>query len=193
MNTNSYAEGMEQYRDPFCFELAKQSLRLTMDDGGIFVASFIDGHSLFWACMGGTVTLAHYDCLKGAPEVYMVNFEQTVQSRRENTTLILDLAERLVTRVRTVDDLEKGNPAAIHSEVTFGVIDRPGFAKPEKRHRFTTILMGKCVSLCASPQHKILQIYDSAETLRARAIVGCTWGYMPAEAWPGLEAGDGVP
>lgn len=191
MNTELLTGGMCQYRDPFCFELTQQSLRLKMDDGGVFVASLIDGHSLFWTSMGGAATLAHYDCLKAAPEVYLVNFEMGSQATRENTTLVLDLHECLVTRIQTTGDPEGGSPAAVHSTVTFGVIDKPGFTKPLKRHRYTTRLMNKCVSLCASPGHKITQMYDSTETLRARAPKGCAWGHLTAEDWAQLEAKDG--
>ncbi|MCE5342841.1 MAG: NAD(P)H-binding protein [Eubacteriales bacterium] len=176
-------EGMSQYCEPFNFELAGQTLRLVLDNGKKYVASFLDGHSLRWGEEGAAGAVEYYDCAKGAEDVYFVNFELVNGKPRTNLTLIVDTAERLVTMVKTITGYHKKFPYMTDSTYFFGAIDVPGFELPTRRHKFTTDLLGKRIHWHYAPGVEIVHVYYATDYMRVAMPEGKGWGNTDPVEW----------
>ena len=159
-------EGLSQYREPFCFELEEQSFCLVMDDGKKYFVEFITGDTLRWGEYGKTGTTEYYECAKGGDGVYFVNFELAAVAPRTNLTLILDVSERLLTLVKTIAAYDPQYPYLCDSEFVFGAIHIPGFDLPEKRHAYTSDLLGKRIHWHYSPQLEIIHVYYATDYMR---------------------------
>ncbi|MDR1570667.1 MAG: molybdenum cofactor biosynthesis F family protein [Oscillospiraceae bacterium] len=173
-------EGMSQYREPLCFELAGERYRLVFEDKQYYV-EFKTGDVLSWGELGAPGQIERYDCAKGAASVYFVNFELTGASPRTNVTLVIDTAERLVTMVKTITGFDTRYPFLCDGEYFFGAIALPGARLPEKRHGFTRDLVGKRIHWHYAPTTEIIHIYYSEDHCRVKMPAGTKWGDMPAE------------
>ena len=179
-------EGMSQYLEAYNFELAGKTLRLVFDDGKKYVAEFLDGHTLRWSEMGAKGTVEHYDCAKGAEDVYFVNFEFVNVKPRTNLTLVVDTAERLVTMVKTLTGYHPKFQYMTDSTYHFGAIDMPGFPLPTRRHKFTADLMGKRIHWHYAPGIEIVHVYYATDYMRVTRPDGKGWGALDASEWDEL-------
>jgi putative NADH-flavin reductase len=160
-------EGLSRYRPPFNYELAGKQFRLVMDNGLVYHVNFIAGKYLEWSSAQGAETRRlYYECAKIDELTYFVNFEYRDAQGRINPTLILDMEQRLVTIVVTRTAFSKKYPTLVESEYFFGAIDLEGFPLPEKRHGFTTDLVGKRIHWHYSPDTEIIHVYYSPHNIR---------------------------
>ena len=174
-------EGLSRYREPFNYELTGQKFRLVLDGGQKFFVDFLTGNTLLWAAMGTPGQVEYYECAKGEDSTFFVNFELTGTTPRTNYTAILDTAERLVTLVKTVTGHDEKYPYLVDSEYFFGAIDVPGISLPEKRHGFTTDLVGKRIHWHYSPTLEIIHVYYCTDYCRITFPEGRAWGSMSRE------------
>jgi len=159
-------EGISQYRPPLNYELAGRSFHLVMDNSADITVRFLTGDRLELERNGQRYT-EHYDCAKGADLAYFVNLEITNSKPRNNVTLILDLMTRLVTVVDTYAGYKDGIPMLCDHVYDFGAIDMPGLPQPEKRHGYTTDLIGKRIQWHYSPDFSIIHVYYHPNYVRA--------------------------
>ncbi len=159
-------EGLSRYCPPFNYELAGRNFRLIMDNSGEVDVRFLSGDRVELIRKGQRFT-EHYDCAKGADLAYFVNLEITNSNPRQNVTLILDLMTRLVTVVDTFAGYREGYPTLVDHVYDFGAIDMPGFTLPEKRHGYTTDLVGKRIQWHYSPEFSIIHVYYHPNYIRA--------------------------
>ena len=176
-------EGLSQYREPFCFELAGMNLLLAMDDGKRYAVTFIDGHTLRWGELGAVQTVEYYDCAKAGDAVYFVNFELAAASPRTNIRFVADLEERLVTLVTTVTGYHPKFPYMVDSRVVFGAIDLPGFPLPARRHRYTADLLGKRIHWHYGPDFEIVHVYYATDYIRVTMPENRGWAEIDEEDW----------
>ncbi len=176
-------EGMSQYRDPFNYELVGQTLRLVMDDGKKYAVEFLDGHTLRWAELGTPGSVEHYDCAKGAEDVYFINFEFADLKPRTNLTLIADISERLVTLATAKTNYRPKFPYMTETTFCFGALDEPGLPLPTKRHKYTADLMGKRIHWHYSPNIEIVHVYYATDYIRTDMPPGGTWGGYTRAEW----------
>ncbi|MDR1061994.1 MAG: molybdenum cofactor biosynthesis F family protein [Clostridiales bacterium] len=179
-------EGMSQYREPPCYELDGQKLRLAFDGGREYFVHFATGDTLLWAEYGAAGRAELYDCAKGGEGVYFVNFELAGEAPRTNLALVLDTGARLVTMVRTVTGHDAKYPYLVDSEYAFGYIAVPGRAAPAGRHGFTSDLVGKRIHWHYSPTLEIIHVYYCENYCRVAFPEGMGWGGMPADEFLAL-------
>ncbi|MDR2648797.1 MAG: NAD(P)H-binding protein, partial [Clostridiales bacterium] len=159
-------EGMSQFRPPFNFELTGKEYKLVMDNGTDYNVKFMDGHTLEWSKYSEPSTRQYYECAKGEELTYLVNFELAGEKPRKGITLILDLEQRLVTYASVITGFSEKYPYLIEPEFIFGAIDIPGYPLPEKRHGYTTDLVGKRIRWQYTPYWNIIHVYYSANYMR---------------------------
>ncbi len=175
-------DGLSQYREPLNFELAGRVFRLVLDQTDPCVVEFLTGNTLRWTVGGAEGVEAPYECAKGAPGVYFINFEFATGKPRTNIVLVLDVDERLVTMVKTIGDYDEKYPYLVDSQNFFGAVDVPGFPLPAKRHRYTTDLVGKRIQWRYGPHLGITHVYFSADYHRLTFPAGPLSG-VPESEW----------
>ena len=138
-----YAIG--QFTQPHNRELAGKKFHFVMDNGFDIDLDFQCGDRLTWSYGGSQPKEAKYECLKGDNTTYVVNYDviETLDTpHRTNHLFVIDLEQRLVTRVFcSIGD----NPRfayLVKSDYDFGAIQMEGYELPFKRHCFTGDLMG---------------------------------------------------
>ena len=148
MNLKDYPRrqyAIDQFTQPHCSELEGQSFHFVMDDGRDFDLSFTGKDTLLWNFTGDTPRQATYQCLKGDDTTYLVDYELDEYlntMNRVNHLFVIDLEQRLVTRlICTIGDNPKF-PYLVKSAYTFGAIDIEGMELPFRRHAFTAELLG---------------------------------------------------
>jgi uncharacterized protein len=165
--------GLSRYRPPFNFELAGRHFKLVMDREDDYFVNILDGHTLEWSTFARQPSAReYYECAKIDELTYFVNFELTGVAPRTNLTLILDLEQRLVTFVRTYTGFNAKYPYLVESDFDFGAIDLPGFTLPQKRHSFTTDLVGKRALWSYGPRASLVHVYYSPNYIRATFAPG---------------------
>jgi hypothetical protein len=136
---------IDQFTQPQCAELEGQSFHFVMDDGRDFDLRFTGGETVEWNWAGDKPRQATYQCLKGDDTTYLVDYEieELLNTpKRINHLFVIDLEQRLVTRlICTIGDNPKF-PYLVKMENTFGAIDMEGMPLPFKRHAFTTEMLG---------------------------------------------------
>ena len=98
---------------------------------------------------------------------YFVNFELTGVQPRTNITLLLDTLTRLVTVVTTWAGVKPQYPTLCDDKFEFGAIEADGLPLPNKRHRYTTDLVGKRIHWHYSPEFSIIHVYYHPNFIRA--------------------------
>lgn len=179
-------EGMSQYRDPLCFELAGRYYSLAMDDGVRYAITFLDGHTLRWGEFGKAETVEYYDCAKAEDGVYFVNFELKERTPRTNISLVIDVDERLVTMVTTITGYHPKFPYMVDSKFLFGALDVPGFQMPKKRHKYTADLLGKRIHWHYAPGIEIIHVYYATDYMRVTQPANTGWAGADPKAWQEL-------
>lgn len=131
-----YGPWGQQFCPPFSYELAGKELALCFD-AYTAEAVFLNEKRARWT-KNETAAEAEYWALKLTNDVFMVSFGMEPET---NITLIIDLAERLVTLDETGFDEKK---APVKRALDFGAIAMPGMPLPKKRHERTKELAGNC-------------------------------------------------
>ena len=153
-------EGLSQYRPPFNYELSGKQFKLVMDKEKDFYVNFLSGNILEWSVFGDEkIWRENYECAKTSELTYFVNFELTGTALRTNISLVIDIEQRLVTFVRTYTGFHEKFPYLVNSDYDFGAIDLSGYSLPNKRHGFTSDMVGKRIHWHYSPSIEIIHVY----------------------------------
>lgn len=150
---------LEQYRAPMNFELAGKSFHLVMDDGAELSLVFLDGENFQWAEKGKPYVWETYECLKADDNTYFVHTAPAAFNGTIHYCLVLDLAQGLVTQLKTMEKSVPDYPKLMRLEPLFGAIKRPGYPLPEKRHFFTDTMAGRQITWHYNPGFSMKHIY----------------------------------
>lgn len=129
-------------------ELSGQELYLVMDDGYNCILKF-DGKMCIWSIEGQMHHENEYMCFKADDSTYLLTFDV---SDKENHSYVIDMEQRLVTRLICRKGVHPVNPHITKREFTFGAIKIKGYKLPYKRHTFSTEHMGTTVQWRWSPE-----------------------------------------
>jgi len=137
---------MSQYRQPLNYELVGRTFTLIMDSGYDYELTFDTRETLSYGEKGGEKKAYPYDCLKGDETTYFVNVPiQPEVPGRVCLSLILDLAQSLVTTVTARDNVNPKHPRLMTTVNDFGAIEREDGTTPAVRHGYTDEMVGKAV------------------------------------------------
>ncbi len=148
MNLRDYPRprfGIGQYRQPHCAELKGQRFSFAMDGGYRYELDITGEETLTWSMDGSEPKEAAYQCAKGDDVTYLLEFDvaETLETdHRSNELFIIDLAQRLVTRVFCHVGYNKEYPYLVKSEYDFGAIVMEGRETPFIRHCYSSELLG---------------------------------------------------
>lgn len=151
MNLMKYARedySISHFARANSFELSGQELYLVMDDGYNCILKF-DGKKCISGIEGQETHESEYMCFKADDTTYLVTFEI---SEKENHAYVIDMEQRLVTRLICKKGVHPVNPHITRREFTFGAIRVRGCKLPYKRHTFSTEHMGTTVQWRWSPE-----------------------------------------
>lgn len=149
-----------QFRAPYNYELAGKNYHIVMDDGNKYSICFMDGENLQWAENGGNYEWRRYECLKADADLYFVHIIVSTEKGKEvHYSLILDLAQDLVTLVITEEGLLEESERLVKVTPVFGAIQYPGKPLPEKRHFFTDRMTGRRIEWHYSSNFCKMHIY----------------------------------
>jgi putative NADH-flavin reductase len=176
-------EGMSQYRDPLNFELEGREYKLVFDDGTSYIVTFNTADTLTWKEIGGDTFTEYYECAKVDELTYFVNWEFARLKPRINITLVLDIEQNLVSKVKTWTKHNPQYPALCENEVIFGAIAVTGLPLPEKRHAFTEDLIGRRILWHYSPDLDIIHVYYNPHRQCVTFPEGRGWGDIPVDVW----------
>lgn len=160
-------EGISQYKRPYSFELAGQTMALIFDDGLEIIVTFSGGHTLSWTENASFTEYYNYDCLKATDLHYLVHFEKKGRWPREGVTLIIDLNQDLVTGNFLTQGADEDFINLVQRKIRFGAISCSGKALPMKRHEYTKDLIGKKITYTYNPLFSVTHIYYSDKLSRA--------------------------
>ena len=149
-----------QFRAPYNYELAGKSYHFVMDDGNEYYVNFLDGENLQWIENKDPYTRKRYECLKGEKDLYFVHIIISEEKGKEvHYSLILDLAQDLVTLVITEEGKLEEAERLIKVTPVFGAIRHSNKALPEKRHAFTDRMAGRRIIWQYSSGFNKMHIY----------------------------------
>ena len=151
-------EGLSQYCPPRCFELAGRELTLCMDSGFDYTLRF-QRETVTWGRVGETQRTDSYVCLKAEEQTYFINAEIPGVTPRLGLTLILDDENDLVTVIEGRQGMNPKFPYLVEIHAHFGAVLRPDGSLNEKRHGYTTDLVGRAVLWTYSPSFRIIHVY----------------------------------
>lgn len=146
------------------FEKYPARLTLRMDDGYDRSLELLPEGRLRWEgteCAG--------EALDFGEDLWFLPFDLR-ESPRVNLTLVLDMAEGLVTLVTCRQGLNPKRPTYIDTVITPGVILRPGQPEPFKRHGYTADLAGKCIRWDYDWGFSIVHVYLTEHYYRIRLL-----------------------
>ncbi len=153
-------EGLSQFCPPHCFELAGRELKLCMDNGYDYILRF-DRKTVTWGKEGEEPRTDEYVCLKAEDETYFINAEITGVTPRLGLTLILDDENALVTVITGRQGMNPKFPYLVEIGAEFGAVEIPGKPLNEKRHGYTTDMIGRAVLWTYSPDFCIIHAYTT--------------------------------
>ncbi|MBR4744990.1 MAG: MoaF N-terminal domain-containing protein [Oscillospiraceae bacterium] len=145
MQPNEFTGMLSVYRPPLVFELTGRKFTLAFDDGYGRELCFRDRGTLSFGPAGEEKEYA-YECLKAADRCYFVNFEDPAERPRLGITLVLDLAQDLVTMVLARTGVNPKIPGMPSTDYVFGAVVREDGSVSELRHGYTADLAGTSVS-----------------------------------------------
>lgn len=140
---------ISHFARPQSWELDGRSFDLVMDDGYDVCLRFAGRKAAFAVDGRSESGPFDYYCFKADDETYFVAFELR---REENHVYVLDLAQRLVTRLVCQRGAHPKSPYILDRRYTFGAVRLPGYRLPWKRHCFTSEHFGTAVQWRWSPQ-----------------------------------------
>lgn len=161
LKTDYEFEGMSQFRQPFCLELAGLTLHFVMDNRREYIAEFIDSHEVRWGEKDKELRTDKYDCLKVDDDVYYVNMEIAGSSPRTGYAVAIDFEEMLTTVVVARQDESGPDAYYTKTEIVFGAIRRSDGTVPTKRHCFTADKVGTAICWTYYPDFAIIHTYPT--------------------------------
>ena len=153
-------EGLSQYCPPHCFELAGRTLLICMDSGYDYNVRF-ERETVTWGKVGEEERTDSYVCLKAEDQTFFVNAEIPGVTPRLGLTLILDDENALVTVIEGRQGMNPKFPYLVEIHAHFGAVQLEGKPLNEKRHGYTTDLIGRAVLWTYSPSFEIVHAYTS--------------------------------
>jgi hypothetical protein len=136
---------INQFCQPHCHELKGRRFRFVMDSGVDCELHITGKDTCEWNNVGDAPKTAVYECLKGDDTTYLLDYDVTEtlgSNDRVNHLYIIDLEQRLVTRlVCSIGDNPKLKNL-VRSVYDFGAIEADGKELPFRRHCFTSDLLG---------------------------------------------------
>ena len=148
---------------PISWELDGKDFALVMDDGYDVCLSFRD-RKVSFAVEGGTPSEQYdYYCFKGDDTTFFLSFER---SQKESIIYILDLSQRLVTRLVCRKGENPKFPQVMTRTYCFGAIAMRGYKLPYMRHSFTTEHLGTTVQWRWGPQMLTKHAYLESDWYR---------------------------
>ena len=155
---------INHFARPNSWELDGKRLELVMDDGYDAVLAFRDRKvSLAVEGQDRPETFYDYFCFKGDDTTYFLSFELNIL---ENHVYVLDLQQRLVTRLVCAKGRNPKNPQLTTRQFTFGAIRMRGYKLPYKRHCFASDHFGTTVQWQWSPQMMTRHAYLQSDWYR---------------------------
>ena len=151
MNLRDYQRpfyAINQFCQADCTELSGKTFTFVMDGGYDYTLAFTGENTCTWSIDGETPREAVYECVKGDDTTYLVDFDLTETlntDKRANDLFVIDLEQRLVTRVFCHVGYNKRLPYLVKSEYDFGAIRVEGKELPFRRHCFSSELTGTTV------------------------------------------------
>ena len=151
MNLRDYPRpfyAINQFCQAHCSELKGQSFNFVMDGGYDYALNFTGEKTLTWSINGAEPKEAIFECVKGDENTYLVDFdvvELLDTPNRANELFVIDLEQRLVTRVYCYIGYNARLPYLVKSEYDFGAIVVEGKETPFKRHCYSSELIGTTV------------------------------------------------
>lgn len=161
LKTDYVFEGMSQFRQPFCLELAGETLHFVMDNRREYIVEFLSGHELRWGEVGTEPRVDKYDCLKVDDDVYYVNMEIEGSVPRTGYAVAIDFEEMLTTVVVAKQDESGRDAYYTKTEIVFGALRRPDGSVPTKRHCFTWDKVGTAICWTYDPNFAIIHTYPT--------------------------------
>lgn len=171
--------GLEQYREPLCYELRGRAYQLVLDNGETYALHFLSEEMLAWGALGQPMRWDAYECLKLDEETYFVNWEVAKTPLRTCLTVVLDVKAMLVTVVHAKIGRVKTCPYLVTQDILFGAIKVPGRPLNPMRHAFTPDLVGRNILWRYSSNFGITHAFVSEHYLRVP--IGQPWP-LPADA-----------
>ena len=149
-----------QFRAPYNYELAGKHYQFVMDDGNEYYVNFLDEENLQWVENKNPYVRKRYECLKGEKDLYFVHIIISEEKGKEvHYSLILDLAQDLVTLVITEEGKLEEAERLIKVTPVFGAIQHLNKALPENRHAFTDRMAGRRIIWQYSSGFNKMHIY----------------------------------
>ncbi len=144
MKPDQFTGMLSVFRPPLVFELTGKRFTLVFDDGYDRSLFFRDRKTLSFGVEGAEKDYA-YECLKIADRCYFVNFEDPDLRPRLGITLVLDLAQDLVTMALAHLYVNPKIPGMPSCDYVFGGIRRDDGSVPTIRHGYTTDLVATAI------------------------------------------------
>ena len=149
-----------QFRAPYNYELAGKHYQFVMDDGNEYYVNFLDEENLQWVENKNPYVRKRYECLKGEKDLYFVHIIISEEKGKEvHYSLILDLAQDLVTLVITEEGKLEEAERLIKVTPVFGAIQHLNKEKKKKRHAFTDRMAGRRIIWQYSSGFNKMHIY----------------------------------
>ncbi len=148
MNLKEYPRphyAINQFTQPHCTELCGKKFHFVMDNGFDVDLDFTGPDTVNWSIGGSEPKEATYECLKGDETTYLVDYDvrETLDTdHRTNHLFVIDLEQRLVTKVICSIGDNPRFPYLVKSEYDFGAIETEGHELTFIRHCFTTDMVG---------------------------------------------------
>ena len=163
-------EGLSQYCPPHCFEMKGRDLFVCMDSGYDYTLHF-DKETVTWGKAGEEQRTDEYVCLKAEDQTYFINAEITGVTPRLGLTLILDDENDLVTVIEGRQGMNPKLPYLVEIHAHFGAVQVEGKPLNEKRHGYTTDLIGRAAIWTYSPTFNIIHAYTSERYYNVSSVM----------------------
>ena len=165
---NTFGRGIAQYSQPQNYELVGKTFEFAMDDGIDYTLRFIDNTTVEWNYEGEQPQKAYnFLCGKADATTYLVSYELDNTKKRENHTWVIDLDNKLVTRILAVIGENPKFEYLIVPKYEFGAIKCDGAEiKPYPRHGFTSDMVGTVVQWKYGSEMETVHLYHCTDFYR---------------------------
>ncbi len=157
---------IDQYKPPFCYELAGQKFVIAMDDGYDYTLNFIDKKHVAWNIGDTEPKTEEYECLKGDDTTFLVSFELKGTKLRTNHTFVIDLENMLVTRIIGIIGENPKYEYLNNTYFEFGAIYKEDGSLEFRRHSFTSDMIGTIMQWCYGEKMTTVHVYYTTNFYR---------------------------
>ena len=157
---------IDQYKPPFCYELAGRRFVMAMDDGFDHTLNFLDGHCVEWNIGDGEPKKEKYECLKGDDTTFLVSMEISGCEKRMNHTFVIDLENMLVTRIIAKNGENPKYPYINNTYFEFGAIYKEDGSLEFRRHSHTSDMIGTVIQWCYGNKMTTVHVYYTTSFYR---------------------------